>query len=259
MTLRQLHYVIFSRQQVEYENSQKYYRKLSRVTTEARRLYRQWELSGGDEELAPEYSIPPEWIVDEHRESIVPNVWKDAAGYVNAVRKSYHKDLWQDQPSYVEVWSEKGTVLGSIREVTERYGITVRVAHGFASAGMETVIGSLFETIKKDITVFYLGDHDPSGHCIEQDLLSKVITSSGKRFTMKRLAIHADDIEAFNLPPQKIKSTDTRASAFKRVYGSDAATVELDALPVDELRRRIGFGNYNRPICGTLFWPTLSS
>ena len=56
---------------------------------------------------------------------------------------------------------------------------------------------------------------------------------------MIRLAIHPADIKAFKLPPQKIKDSDSRAAAFKRKYGSNAATIELDALPVAELRRRV--------------------
>ena len=56
---------------------------------------------------------------------------------------------------------------------------------------------------------------------------------------MVRLAIHGEDIKAFNLPPQRIKTTDTRARGFKVRFGVMAPTVELDALPVDELRRRV--------------------
>jgi hypothetical protein len=56
---------------------------------------------------------------------------------------------------------------------------------------------------------------------------------------MIRLAIHSEDIRLFNLPPQKIKETDSRAAGFKQRFGAKAATVELDALPVDVLRQRV--------------------
>jgi hypothetical protein len=41
------------------------------------------------------------------------------------------------------------------------------------------------------------------------------------------------------LPPQAIKLTDSRAASFQRRFGEDAATVELDALPASELRKRV--------------------
>jgi len=45
-TLRQLHYAIFSRQEIEYANDKASYARLSRATTTARRSYRQWQLAG---------------------------------------------------------------------------------------------------------------------------------------------------------------------------------------------------------------------
>ena len=56
-------------------------------------------------------------------------------------------------------------------------------------------------------------------------------------FSMRRLAIHAADIQKFDLPPLRVKSTDSRATAFLSRYGNNCG--ELDALPPAELRRRI--------------------
>ena len=240
MTLRQLHYAIFSRDEIDYTNTEKDYRRLSRVTTEARREYRAWELSGLTEECdPPELSFPGSWIVDETREAESVNVWEDASAYIDTVKRAYRRDNWQEQKNYCEIWSEKATVLSSIRPIANKWGVTLRVCHGFSSTGMETDTGYLFGGIDKDITVFYLGDHDPSGHCIEHDIHERVQRASGRTFRMVRLAIHPEDIEKFDLPPQLIKNTDTRAQSFRAKYGNDAATVELDALPVDELRDRI--------------------
>jgi hypothetical protein len=237
-TLRQLHYAIFSRQEIDYANDKASYARLSRATTTARRSYREWELSG-ESGPEPAVSIPPDWMVDETRQPETVNVWQDACAYIESVKQSYRRDAWQDQPHYVEVWSEKGTVLGAIRPVAERWGVTLRVSHGFGSVGMEQQIGSYFESLYKAISVFYLGDHDPSGHAIEEDIHRRVEAASGVSFEMKRLAIDGSDIQAFKLPPQKIKASDSRAAGFRREFGSDAATVELDALPAVELRRRV--------------------
>ena len=238
MTLRQLHYSIFSAAVISYQNNQADYRRLSRATTLARRTHREWELAGGFGS-EPEYSIPCGWMVDETRQAEIVNVFRNTEEYIDTVRNAYRRDLWQDQEQYAEVWSEKGTVLGSIRPVADQLGITLRVCHGFGSTGMESQVGGFFESLAKDITVFYLGDHDPSGRVIEQDMHRRAQTASGVKFKMVRLAIHAADIRKFKLPPQTIKNTDTRAAAFRKRYGDNAATVELDALPAGELRRRV--------------------
>jgi hypothetical protein len=168
MTLRQLHYAVFSRKEIDYSNTQRDYRRLSRITTEARRSYRAWELSGVSGECdPPELSFPGGWIVDETREAERPNVWENAQAYIEATKRDYRRDNWQGQGDYCEVWSEKATILSSIRPIANKWGITLRTIHGFSSTGMESDTGNFFEELQKEITVFYLGDHDPSGHCIE--------------------------------------------------------------------------------------------
>jgi hypothetical protein len=238
-TLRQLHYAIFSQDEIAYENTQADYKRLSRATTVARRAYRAWELETGGAGTPPAYSIPPNHMLDETREPETVSVWLDAKEYVEAIKRSYRRDNWQDQPNYCEVWSEKATILGAIRPVADKWGITLRVCHGFGSTGMEEQVGTFFEDINQEITVFFLGDHDPSGHVIEQDIHRRAQVASGVDFRMVRLAIHKQDIAAFHLPPQAIKMTDSRAESFRRRFGHDAATVELDALPAAELRRRV--------------------
>ncbi len=162
MTLRQLHYAIFSAAKIAYDNTQADYKRLSRATTTARRLYRERELAGHPEHLIPGHAIPPGWIVDEVRESEIVSMWDDLAEYMDCVKTSYRRNNWLDQPNHVEIFSEKATVLGSLRPITQKYGVMLRACRGFGSTGMETVIGDLFEGIKKPITVFYLGDHDPA-------------------------------------------------------------------------------------------------
>lgn len=242
MTLRQLHYAIFSRNEIDYQNDKASYQRLSRATTLARRRCRRIYLAGwmaGWIDREANLSIDPGWMVDETRQAETVDVWEDAAAYIESVKCCYRRDNWQNQESYCEVWSEKGTIMGAIRPLADKWGVTLRVCHGFGSTGMEQQIGAYFEGLNKDITVFYLGDHDPSGHSIEDDIHRRVETASGIKFEMERLAIHAADIAAFRLPPQAIKATDSRAAGFRRQFGADAATVELDALPAAELRRRV--------------------
>jgi len=122
---------------------------------------------------------------------------------------------------------------------------------------MENDIVYLFEYIEKPIHIFFLGDFDPSGDCIEEDIHKRTQNARGRTFTVTRLAIHPEDIRRFRLPPKTIKDKDPRSEGFRKKYGKNASTVELDALPVDELRRRvreaigglIDWNRWNRQVC----------
>ena len=126
---------------------------------------------------------------------------------------------------------------GSLRPIMDKFGVVIRVCRGFGSAGMEDQVGREFEEIDEEIVVLYVGDHDPSGRLIGEDMHRRVEKASGREFEMRRLAVNEEDIAAFNLPPQQIKDSDTRAVTFREEHGD--VTVELEALPVAELNRRI--------------------
>jgi hypothetical protein len=187
----------------------------------------------------PAFSIPPTWMSDETRELERVGVFDDASAYAEAVKGSYRRDYWKTQPYHVEVWAEKGTVLASLRPVTEELGVGLRVTHGYSSTGMEQEVGRLFEGIDKPIVVLYVGDCDASGEHMQGDIHSRAMVASGRRFEMRRLAIFLEDIERFNLPPQTIKLKDSGAAIYQREHGKNAPTIELDALPPEELRRRV--------------------
>lgn len=179
MTVRQLHYAIFSAAKIDYENTQADYKRLSRATTRARRVHRWGELIGHQ----VTDGILHDWIIDELREAERVNFWEDVAGYMDSVKMCFRRDTWQDQLNYCELWSEKATVSGSMRPIRKEWGMS--------------------------------------------------------------------------LPPQRIKTADTRAAGFKKQFGTTAPTVELDALPVDELRRRVHAAieglidreSWNRQVC----------
>jgi hypothetical protein len=215
MTIRQLFYRIVSVGVIE--NSRSSYQLVSRVMTTARK----------DGRCSYEY------ITDRSRPEYIPNVWTDAAGYAEAVKKSYRKDYWATQPNHVEVWTEKDAIIGCIQPLTDKLGITVRVGRGFSSTTKKHEISRTFQKITKNIFVLYLGDHDPSGVAIEDNLRCTIDAG----FEMERLAIHHSDIREFNLPPLRVKETDSRSGGFLAYHGSEC--VELDALPPNELRARI--------------------
>lgn len=219
MTLRQLFYRLVSAEIVN--NARSDYQKLSRITSRARER--------GE--------IPFEWIVDRSRPEIEPYVFDNPQQYLKSVSHGYARDHWQDQPAYVEIWTEKDSLTGSIEDVTLELGVPVRVGRGFVSVSRAHEIAERFQEIFKPITVFYLGDHDPSGRNIETEIRDRVRSYGSGPFHMRRLAIHARDIIKFHLPPLRVKPTDSRAASFREKYGNEC--VEVDALPPTELRKRI--------------------
>ena len=188
--------------------------------------------------------IPWEWIVDKSRPTYHGRggYTRGPGEYLREVLLSsndYFRDYTVTQPNFIQVWLEKDALSDTIVATTRPLGVDLVCARGFSSCSKSKEIAEELETvIDKPITIFYLGDHDPSGHCIEQAMARKVREySDDVDFTIKRLAIHKADIARFHLPPQKIKSEDSRAEGFREKFGEQC--VELDALPVEELRRRV--------------------
>ncbi len=227
MTIRQIFYRLVSMGLIK--NTKADYQRVIRLMTIARNDGR----------------IPFNWIVDRSRPVYDPPVFKDPRAYAEAVKHSYRRDYWTMQPLYGELWCEKDTISGSIAGVTDELGVTVRVGRGFNSTTRAREIAAVLANTKKPKIIFYLGDHDPSGRNAEEEGLSRVLmhyrfitgNSQASDIKLRRLAIHKGDIKKFNLPPLRVKDTDSRTPGFIRKYGHDC--VELDALPPNELRKRI--------------------
>ena len=54
--------------------------------------------------------IPWEHIVDETRRAETIASWNNPESIIQSAISQYRKDYWSDQPRWVEVWSEKGTI-----------------------------------------------------------------------------------------------------------------------------------------------------
>ncbi|MDH3460456.1 MAG: hypothetical protein OEM00_05660, partial [Burkholderiaceae bacterium] len=78
--------------------------------------------------------LPWHWIVDETREAERISSWRNPSDFIESAVRQYRKDYWELQPGWVEVWSEKGTVRGTLAPILKKYGIAFRVMHGYGSA-----------------------------------------------------------------------------------------------------------------------------
>lgn len=184
--------------------------------------------------------IPWPWIVDETREAETISSWDSPESIIQVAVKSYRKDYWAMQPIRVEVWAEKGTIRGTVAPILKKYGVTFRVMHGYGSATSIKSIADETASSDKPMTIFYIGDHDPSGrHMSEIDLPERLARYGGDA-AIVRLALDDSDIQADSeLPwfPAADKTADSRYKWFTERFGQRCW--EVDALSPPVLRDRL--------------------
>jgi hypothetical protein len=180
--------------------------------------------------------VPWEWIVDETREAERQGTWANPETFIPVVMRSYRRDRWELQSERVEVWSEKGTVRGTLAPVLYEFGVTFRVMHGFTSWTCLNEVAEECRENPKPLTVFYIGDYDPSGmHMSEEDLPGRLAELDAD-LTIQRLAIDKDFAVWKQLPSFTAyeKKTDSRFEWFVSRYGTTCW--ELDAMSPPDLR-----------------------
>lgn len=219
MTLRQCYYQLVSKQIIENNESQ--YNRLGRILTAARR----------------DGVIPWEWLIDRTRIPHSVPMWYDREDFADCVLPQFRLDVWQTQDAYVECFVEKDALAGVFEPITNQYGVTLCVCRGYPSASFLYEAAGRLNKYDTQV-VLYWGDHDPSG----MDMPRAIRDGLGDFQCypeISRCALNADDIEAYNLPHDPAKRTDTRAKKFIDMHGDRA--VELDALPVNVLRDKIKY------------------
>jgi hypothetical protein len=227
MTLRQVHYRLVSRDDIVHPNTENAYDTLSGWLRDDR-------LAG---------HIRWEWMEDRMRVARRWKGWVDPAEFLADVLGDYRRDLWQDeaQDHYVEVWLEKDALSGIFSSALERYRVVLNVGRGYdgwTSIKRAADRYNYWQCVRgADSTVLYFGDFDPSGEDMHRSLIERLGTLGAHPEVIK-IALTRDD--AGCLPGDVTKADDSRAPAFVAKYGDLA--VELDALPVEELRARIRQG-----------------
>lgn len=190
--------------------------------------------------MREEGDIDWQWIVDETRQGLSWATYEDPSNFLDSVRDGYRRDIWQDQPNWVMVWSEKSTIKGTLMPVLRKYGLPFHSFHGHTSA---TAIHQLCEDTQKrgrKLTALYVGDWDPSGlHMSEVDLLDRIARYGGD-IDLLRIAIEEDDTKPEAGVPwfdPADKVADPRYKWFMAEYGTRC--FELDALDPVVLRERV--------------------
>jgi hypothetical protein len=184
--------------------------------------------------------IPWGWIVDETREAERVAAWDDPEQFAKQVSRQYRRDNWTQQDSVIEVWSEKGTMRGTLAPVLSEYGVTFRVMHGFTSATTAYDVAQMIEGEDRAVVILYVGDWDPSGLFMsEEDLPNRLREYGAEPAEFRRLALTESDIRDPKLPSFHAadKRKDPRYRWFVSRFG--VRCWELDALSPVVLRDRL--------------------
>lgn len=217
LTLRQLYYQHVARGLIE--NTEKSYKNLGELISRGR-------LAG---------LIDWSAIEDRTRNLRGMSHWDEPSEIIAATHHSFYMSRWDTQPYTVEVWIEKDALAGVISRVCRTWDLNYFSCRGYvsqsemydASKRVASHIGS-----GKDVIVFHLGDHDPSGIDMTRDLKDRLglMLPDGyaSRFCIKRLALNFNQVEMYNPPPNPAKTTDSRFKAYQDEHGE--YSWELDAL-----------------------------
>jgi hypothetical protein len=178
-------------------------------------------------------TIPWEWIVDETRSLERKPSWDDPRDFFDSVMPQYRRNRWDQQPTRVEVWSEKGTVRGVLAPVLNAYGVGFRVMHGFS--GATTVHDVAEDDDGRELIALYVGDLDPSGMFMSEcDLPKRLEKYGGTHVTVKRVALVREHVRGLLSFPASDKRDDPRYRWFVENHG--AKCWELDAMDPNDLR-----------------------
>lgn len=180
--------------------------------------------------------IPWHWIVDEGRCLERIGQWTSIDQQIDCAVSQYRRNNWNDQPQRLEVWSEKGTVRGTIWSILKAYGVGFRVVHGYngASAMHAAAVNSRYGN---PLTILYIGDYDPSGLNMSVVDIPKRLDRYEGIATFQRIALLPADTVGLPSFPASDKKKDSRYPWFVQNYGDQCW--ELDAYPPPLLRQRV--------------------
>jgi hypothetical protein len=131
----------------------------------------------------------------------------------------------------VYVAAEKATLIVQLSDWFGDRGIPVLTLRGYSGQELVTDTQNDIMVSTRPSGLLYAGDFDPSGEDIDRDFVERV----GAFDKVVRVALSADQVVSYDLPPQLGKADDPRATEFLARHG-ELVQVELEALDPDDLR-----------------------
>lgn len=219
VTLRQLFYRLVVGQTLP--NTKSYYQRLSACTAQGRR-------DGTFPNLLDKQSH-----IERYKSFTGPD---EATAWL---RDLYRRDRTEGQPWTIFLGVEKA---GQSEQLdawfTEPLGIPHVALGGYASQSLVDHVRRDVRSQDRPAVLIYAGDHDPTGEDIDRDFESR----TGCFDKVVRVALHADQLDEFNIPPNALDpkveqklANDPRAAAFRNRHGY-LDQYEMDALDANDLR-----------------------
>lgn len=216
VTLRQLYYRFVAKNYIP--NNDKSYDRLGEILNVAR-------LAG---------KLSWDSIIDRTRNLATYNAWETAEDRIESAIQSHNINKWLDQDIYPEVWIEKEALVGVIDEPCGQYEVPYLACRGYTSQSemWSSCMRMAHRHLKRKqrTVILYLGDHDPSGVNMSEDIQNRVEMFGVSDFVeVRRIALNMNQVKQYNPPPQPNKITDGRQAKYLEKYGP--YSWELDALP----------------------------
>jgi len=218
LTLRQLYYQLVSRDVIA--NKVQEYKRLGNIVSNGR-------LSG-----------LLDWAMIEDRVRIpaLNAHWDSPKQIMEAAISSYYRARWDNQDTYIEVWCEKDAVSNIIEPICRKWDVLFMANRGYSSqSAMYDAYYRLLAAIsnRKQVQIIYLGDHDPSGIDMTDDIANRLglflTKKQDKIFNrVNRIALNMDQVEKYQPPENPAKITDSRYEKYVARFGE--SSWELDAL-----------------------------
>lgn len=212
VTLRQLYYRLVAAELLV--NNISSYKSLSKKSAEARR----------------DGWFPP--LIDRGRVIHRPMSFRSPEHATDWLRRIYRRDRTEGQDVSVYVGVEKAGLVEQLTSWFDPMGLPVIALGGYSSQSFVDEVVVDVERRRRPAVLLYGGDFDPSGEDIDRDFAER----TGCFDKVVRVALSAEQVESYALPPAMGKSTDSRAAAFAARHGR-LVQVELDALAPTDLRR----------------------
>lgn len=212
LSLRQLFYQFVSRALIP--NTERSYKRLGTILNDAR-------LAG---------LVDWDSITDRTRSVKSNSHWTSPSDIVEASANQYRIDKWEGQGYRAECWVEKDALLEVVARACRPLDVAWFSCRGYVSQSeMWRAAQRLInhEWHGSGTIVFHLGDHDPSGINMTEDIAKRLKLFEAKT-EVRRIALTMEQIKEQNPPPNPAKTTDSRYASYVNKYGDESW--ELDAL-----------------------------
>ena len=170
--------------------------------------------------------IPYGWITDATRNGSHVNTFSSPGEFLERLAYLYRGNPWADCEHYCEVWTESRSLAGVVQGLCTELAVSLYPAGGFASMTLLYDAARHIEqqaSDKESAVVFYVGDYDPAGVLIDQNIEQELREHLPDEFPMefKRIAVNEDQVAEYDRPTRRLDITET---------------VEAEAMPAATLR-----------------------